>query len=184
MLFRSVSQSRYSGQTQVWAKSFAGSGAGDDWGVDVQLAASGKVIVAGFVDADATAGVSTDFITLGYDAAGASLFSYNPGGVGDDNARCVAFRPSEEIWAAGEMSTMSGSIMNKNATLYKITNSGSATSFSFDGQGDKSDNVKAWFIDAQQNVYMAGYSVNRDTDRDFSLVRSIVTGKQIGRAHV
>jgi uncharacterized delta-60 repeat protein len=176
---------KYNAQgTQVWAKSFAGSGGGDDWGVDVQLSASGKVLVAGFADADASANVSTDFIALAYDAAGTSLYSFNPGGAGDDDARSAAFGPNDEMWVCGQTAQGSGNTANRNAALYKLADNGSATPFVFNGQGDKSDNVKDWYIDSQQNVYMAGYSVNRDRDRDFSLVKFGTSGDTLWSRHL
>jgi uncharacterized delta-60 repeat protein len=170
--------------TQLWAKSFAGTGGGDDWGVDVQLSSSGKVLVAGFADGDASVNVSNDFIALAYDAAGTSLFSYNPGGAGDDDARSAAFGPNEEMWVCGQTAQGSGVTANRKAALFKLTSAGAATPFVFDGQGDKSDNVKDWYIDNQQNVYMAGYSVNRDRDRDFSLVKFGAAGDTLWSRHL
>lgn len=169
--------------TQQWAATFAGTGAGDDWGTDVKISSSGKVLVTGFADSDGSALISNDFIVLGYDANGASMFNYNPGGTGEDNGRGVAFGPNDEMWACGEITVNQPLTGNRNAALYKIAANGTATAFSFNGVGDKSDNIRDWIIDNQQNTYVTGYSVNKDRDRDYSLIKFNSAGDTIWSRH-
>lgn len=168
---------------QQWASNYIGTGVGDDWGTDIQVSASGKVLVTGFADANATALISNDLVVLCYDASGSSIFNFNPGGTGDDNGKGVAFGPNDEMWACGEITSNLPSIGNRNAALYKLNNSGVATPFTFDGIGDKSDNVRDWVFDSQGNTYLAGYSVNKDKDRDFSIIKFNTAGDTVWSRH-
>lgn len=168
---------------QQWAVIYSGTGSGDDWGTDVQISSAGSVLVTGFADTDPSAMISNDLIVLNYGTTGNSIFTFNPGGTGDDNGRGVAFGINGEMWACGEI-TANIPTGNRNAALYKLTNAGTATPFYYDGIGDKSDNVRDWFLDSQENVYMAGYSVNKDRDRDFSILKFNSTGDTAWSRHI
>lgn len=159
--------------TQEWASTYAGTAGGDDWPMDIAISASGTVAVTGMSDSAPGAAVSNDAVTVLYQNTGTILWTRSEGQQGlEDRGNALLFH-NESVFIAGEKATASNAV---NAVRIKYTNTGVASEFAFNGEGDNGDNVRDGVYDPSGNIYICGYSVGMDSDRDFFVAKLTTTG--------
>lgn len=158
--------------TEQWNKAYNGSGNGEDIPIAICVDNSGNVFVAGESDTDPSAtAVNIDYATVKYNSSGVLQWSKTLNGSynSDDKATAMLVNSSGNILVTG------GSINNitmKDAVTVQYDNSGNVIwSKTLSGVGDNSDNSNAITTDAAGNIYIAGYSVNTDTDRDMCTMK-------------
>jgi uncharacterized delta-60 repeat protein len=163
---------------QLWAKTYTGAASNDDVATDIVVDNAGNAFVTGYTDTDGTITISNDFITLGYTSAGASIFSTTysnaanvndiPVGITLDNTAKIIVVGSSEL------------IPQRNATALKYNSSGvQQWAKSYNGIGDNSSNSHAIAVDANGNSFVAGYTLEYGTDRNFALQKIDPNGNTI-----
>jgi len=163
---------------QLWAKTYTGAASNDDVATDIVVDNSGNAYVTGFTDTDGTIAISNDFITLGYTSAGASMFStsYSSGSNVNDIPVAIVLDNAAKVIVVGSSET----IPQKNATALKYNSSGvQQWAKSYNGIGDNSSNSHAIAADANGNLFVAGYTVEYGTDRNFALQKIDANGNTV-----
>jgi uncharacterized delta-60 repeat protein len=159
--------------TQEWASTFAGTAGGDDWPMDVAISASGSVAVTGMSDSAAGTAISNDAVTVLYQNTGTTIWTRSEGLQGlEDRAYALLFF-NENVIVAGEKATAINAV---NAIRIRYTNAGVASEYTYNGAGDNGDNVRDGVSDAEGNLYICGYSVGTDSDRDFFVAKLTTAG--------
>lgn len=157
---------------QQWAASYEGLGANDDWPTAIALSTAGEVAVTGFADEDASVNIKNSMVSILYGTTGTTVWTNTVASPGADEGTDIIFGASGKVIACGFKSIDN---INRNAVCL-IIQSGNTTEHSFDGEGDRSDNVREIAVDASGNLYAVGYSVKIDSDRDFFLVKLNTAG--------
>jgi hypothetical protein len=161
---------------QVWARLYPGTGNGGDYGFAIAVDASGNVYVTGRSDI----GGSQKFTTLKYDAAGnlaPGWPSVYTGGLSTafDQAQDIKVDNSGNVYVTGK----SGSPGTEDFLTLRI-NSGGTVDWAkkYNGTSGGEDNALALVMDnAQQNIYVAGYSFRTGGVQDYFTIRySAATG--------
>ncbi len=161
--------------TQVWAKSYDGTVTQDDIANAIAVDGSGNVFVTGQSDGDASVAIVNNIATVGYNSAGTQLFAsvYDGSGNQEDAGRAVVVTP-DGCAIAGDSED---ALRMENALAVSYNTSGTKLwEQSFNGAGDNNDNVRGLSVDANNNVYAAGYNVERRADRNMALVKFNATG--------
>ena len=167
--------------TQVWAKSYNGSGSNDDWAISVALSPTGKVAVTGYVDTDAGVAISKSMATILYSNTGTALWTNVYPSALDDEGMEVTFGLNENVIACGYNTVTP---QNRKALALIYSSATNPIEHSFDGKGDQSDNARAFKKDAAGNFYVAGYSVSLDLDRNMSLIKFNSIGDTLWSRHI
>ncbi len=153
--------------TLVWTQAYS-SPTTDD--IPYSIATDGTNVVLGGESANAAA--VKDMLIAGFNAStGVVAFNKNYDGAAakNDVANAMTIDAAGNVFAAGFTENALG---QRNATLVKWNNTGTQQAATFyNGAGDNSDNVRAIYVDATGNTYLAGYSINFNTDRDFKITK-------------
>lgn len=155
--------------TQLWAKTYNGTGAGNDEASDITVTSTGEVVVTGITDADASNGVNYDYLVLKYTATGNVVYTkaFNGTGNGSDDARTIFETSAGEVVVSGGMAV---AINNMNVATCKLDSLGNQIWLKYvDGAGDNNDVGNKILTDGSGNSYVAGYSVNSNQDKDVLL---------------
>lgn len=164
--------------TQLWASNYANNVGLDDIATKMVADNAGNVFITGISDTDPTATVSNDVVFLGYNTNGVNLFqsTYSQTPTSNDQGAAIALDPSNNLVLAG----FSEIVPDKNALVRKYSSTGTLSwSVYFDGIGDNSSNSHAVAVDANFNSFIAGYTVEYGTDRNFALQKIDAQGNTV-----
>src|SRR5258706_1177932 len=157
--------------TLLWSRAYGGSAHGDDIPNAIVSDNAGNILVAGQTDVDASANVNDDFILLKYDASGTLQWTrtFNGSLNSNDMALGVAFDNSGNAVVTGYDDSQAP---QRNGAALKYDGTGTLLWQKFyDGTGDNSDNSHAIAVDNSDNVYVAGYTVSFNNDRNFLVMK-------------
>jgi uncharacterized delta-60 repeat protein len=151
-----------------WVRTYAGAANNNELATGIFVDASGNCFVTGSTDTDAGVDSSYDYVTLAYSSSGTVLWShtYTNSASSNDIPSALIEDASGNVIVTGSTET----VPQRNGATIKYNSSGALqwTKY-YDGVGDNSDNANAIAIDANRNVFIAGYSVQYGMDRNFSL---------------
>lgn len=159
-----------SGGIQQWTAAYDATAGNDDIPTAITVS-GGSVIVTGNSDVDITPVISYDITTIEYSPAGSQTWVtiYSGSGAQDDVANAMLSDAGGNIFIAGYTEDDKA---QADALVIKYGNSGSQTfANAFDGIGDNSDNVRDLKMDTQGNLFLAGYTVHRQKNRDFLTIK-------------
>ncbi|MEO5675119.1 MAG: SBBP repeat-containing protein [Chitinophagales bacterium] len=168
---------------QQWASSYEGTGGNDDIPTSISVSGS-NIFVTGFSDADATPVVAYDIATVEYSSSGSQVWAQEYAGSGgyDDVGNSMTVDGDGNVFIAGYEEDNN---IQRNALVVKYDNTGSQLfANSFNGTGDNSDNVRDIKMDAQGNIYLAGYSVRRVENRDFFSIKLTAQGDTLWTKYI
>ena len=158
--------------SQQWAATYNGTGNGSDTPSGIEVDGTGKVIVCGQYDADASLTVTNNnCLVISYTSTGVQswLILYNGTSNLSDGANALAIDGSGTIYIAGGSDNL---ITQKDALVAKYTTTGTlAWAKNYNGKGDNSDNVNKIVVDASGNSYLAGYTYNAGSEKDLLVVK-------------
>ena len=170
--FVTIKYSNTSVQQAGWPKTFNGATNNDDIPTAIAVAQNGDVYISGETDTDPSAAtINFDFATVKYNSAGVLQWLRTIAGTQtttDAPFGIVLDNSSQPIVAGG----IQNLVTFKDAIAVKYDVTGTVIwNKSFLGTGDNSDNAYAITLDASDNVYIAGYSIDRETDRNMTTVK-------------
>lgn len=151
---------------QLWSATYDGPAANDDIVQDIALSPSGEVLVTGYSDAASTIAIQNDMVSILYSPTGSVTWTKIYAGAAgkDDEAAACTFDTQGKAWIAGHTED---NLARRDAYLVQYDAQGNAVSSSvWNGFGDNSDNVRETVVDNTSNIYLCGYAVGKDTDRD------------------
>jgi uncharacterized delta-60 repeat protein len=161
---------------QLWSATYDGSAGNDDIVQDVTLSPAGEVLVTGYSDVAAGANIQNDIVSILYNASGSVSWTKvyaGPAGNDDEAAACI-FDSQGKCWIAGHSENNQS---RRDASLIQYDSQGTMVSSSlWNGSGDNSDNVRETIMDNTGNIYLCGYSVGKDTDRDMFVCKLTANG--------
>lgn len=160
---------------QVWTYSYNGAGDGDDWPVSVALFSNGNVAVTGFSDSNASPNViSNNFLTQLYDSQGLLVWSFDLDNAQEnDEGSEVIFNDLGLVRTVGYVEDNE---VSRNAAVVYFDLNGSSTVVTENGTGDNTENVRDMVVGTDNSVYLCGYSVAKDTDRNMCTIKLSSTG--------
>ncbi len=156
---------------QLWSNSFEGTGANDDIVQDVDITTTGEVLVTGYSDALATAAIQNDVVSILYNTSGNAVWTktFNGSSSRNDEGDACLLDAQGNAWIAGHSENSSS---QRDAILLGYSSAGNQIAATlWNGIGDNSDNLREIITDNSGNIYVAGYSVGKDTDRDMFLCK-------------
>ncbi len=151
----------------AWVRTYNGPGDTVDAAQAIAVDGSGNVYVTGSSYGN---GTLYDYATVKYDLNGNELWVKRYNGTADstDAARAVALDGSGDIYVAGS-SFGSGTSVDC-ATIKYHPDGDTAWLRRYNGPADSIDGAIALAVDVSGNVYVAGYSYNTSTDRDYATI--------------
>jgi uncharacterized delta-60 repeat protein len=161
---------------QQWTATYEGTGTNDDIVQDIDLSPNGEVLITGYSDASATALIQNNIVSIKYSSTGSALWTniYNGTATRDDEAGACILDAQGNARVAGHTENAQS---QRDAILLTYDSSGSTTNTAiWTGEGDNSDNAREIARDNNGNLFVAGYSVGKDTDRDMFLMKLNVSG--------
>jgi hypothetical protein len=164
-----------SGGNLIWTRTYNGPASGADFALAVALDDSGRVSVAGTSKNAGPAVAHTDWVTIGYDAAGKTLWTqrYNGPGESSDRPSAIAIDDSGNTFVAGwvgeewDYLTVKYSPVGKRLWAKRL-----------DGPLDY-DRVLCLAVDGSGNAYVAGESRNSEANFDYLTVKYGPSGKRL-----
>jgi len=156
---------------QQWTATFDGTAANDDILQDIDLSNGGEVLVTGYSDVAATAAIQNIIVSIRYGNTGTALWTkyYTGNSSFDDEGSACLIDNTGKAWVAGHTENAEA---QRDAILISYDSAGNETSIEgWNGTGDNSDNVREFAFDNSGNIYVSGYSVGKDTDRDMFLMK-------------
>lgn len=164
---------------QIWSNTYDGAGGNDDIVQDIDINEAGEVLVTGYSDANATAVIQNNMVSIKYTSAGTAAWtnSFNGPSSFDDEPGACLIDSQGNARIAGHSENQTA---QRDAILLTYNSSGSTIgNTSWNGSGDNSDNVREMVKDNSGNIYVAGYSVGKDTDRDMFLMKINTAGDTV-----
>lgn len=163
--------------TLLWTQTYNGTGNFNDDGNGICADANGNVFVVGRTD---NASEQSNAVLLKYNSSGVQSFAKIFDGIGDnsDNIREIKTDGAGNVYAAG-YSVGNGS--NRNFTLLKINASGILSWMKYvDGSSpDSDDEANALEMDNQGNIIVSGFTKNKGTSGDFTVVKYNANGDSL-----
>jgi uncharacterized delta-60 repeat protein len=155
---------------QQWVKLYDNAG-NDDIANDIKVDKSGNVYVTGLSDADASALINNNYVTLKYNATGVQQWakSYNGTANSTDEALALTLDASDNILVTGRSTTPASQF--DGVTLKYDPNGNQLGLFTYTGQGDNTDMANDMVLDAQGNIIVVGTTSNLNTDWNMSVVK-------------
>ncbi len=156
---------------QQWTATYDGTGANDDIVQDIDLTPSGEVLITGYSDANATALIQNNIVSIKYSNTGTAVWTniYNGTAARDDESGACIIDAQGNARIAGHTEN---SQSQRDAILLTYDGSGTSTNTAiWNGEGDNSDNARELARDNNGNLFVVGYSVGKDTDRDMFLMK-------------
>lgn len=159
-----------SASTQLWTATYDGAALNDDLPTSLAISSNGDVALTGFSDENNTALISNNIVTILYNSSGTPLWnvSYDPAQNQNDESAGVAFDSNGNVVVVGYTQN---SDSQADALILKFASNGTFNAYTYNGIGDNTENIRDFGFDAQGNIYLAGYSVGKDTDRNLCLVK-------------
>lgn len=162
--------------TQLWAVAYNGSANGFDEAYALEVDAAGNVYVTGGSDVSSQ---GSNFMTIKYNTSGVQQWirGYNGSGNSIDAATQLALDNSGNVYVTGHSF---GSGTDLDIATIKYDNAGTQQFVSrYNGTLNSFDIPAALYVDAAQNVYVAGSSYGGIlTDNDFVTIKYNPTGVQ------
>ncbi len=157
----------YSNGDTAWVRTYNGPGDTVDAAQSIAIDGSGNVYVTG---SSYGSGTLHDYATVKYDQNGNELWvkRYNGPADSTDAARAVALDGSGNVYVTGS-SYASGTSVDC-ATIKYYPDGDTAWVRRYNGPADSTDGATALAVDVSGNVYVAGYSYNTGTDRDYATI--------------
>jgi uncharacterized delta-60 repeat protein len=163
--------------TQLWTATYDGVAANDDIPTALAVSESGDIAITGYSDENATALISNNIITILYSSSGTQLWNsnYDPSQNKNDEGTGAIFDSNGNVIVVGSSEDADS---QTNAVVLNHTNGGGGVynAISFNGIGDNTENIRDFGFDTSGNIYVTGYSVGKDTDRDLCLVKLNASG--------
>ncbi len=156
---------------QQWTATYDGSAMNDEIVQDIDLTPAGEVLITGYSDANASALIQNNIVSIKYSNTGLALWTnvYNGAATRDDEAGACIIDSQGSARIAGHTEN---SQAQRDAILLTYDGSGNTTNTAiWAGAGDNSDNAREIVRDVNGNLFVAGYSVGKDTDRDMFLMK-------------
>lgn len=163
--------------TQQWVKAYAGA-IGNDLSERIVVNANGDVFVAGSTTVDALSGENTDYLVLKYANDGTLTYSkaFDGGVNGNDEASALGLINGEAVVSGGAYTAAN----NKNLVTKLLDATGTTTwSKTYNGGGDNNDVANYIALDLSGNVYVAGYGVGLDEDKNLLLHKMDASGNSL-----
>lgn len=155
---------------QQWIKTYSGAAGGDDIPSGIYVDSEGTIQVTGYSDSETDAVISNDVITLQYNTSGTLQWntSYSFSAGSNDVPLCMAANDAGQLWLAGYQET----IPNKDAVAIRLNADGiQDKEYIYQGIGDNADNVHFITSDQSNNIYLAGYTVGYESDRNYMVMK-------------
>ncbi|MFH1725517.1 MAG: Ig-like domain-containing protein [Elusimicrobiota bacterium] len=164
------------GGNQLWAARYDGTAFYADFGLAIEVGASGSVYVTG---KSGGAGSGQDYVTIKYDAGGNELWvaRYNGPGNRDDEAAAMALDAAESVYVTG--SSRESDNLDDYATVKYDTNGNQLWVARYEGTPSGSDQAQALAIDDSGNVYVTGRSRGTDAGDDYATIKYDANGNQL-----
>jgi uncharacterized delta-60 repeat protein len=157
---------------QLWTATYDGVAANDDFPTGLATSNSGDVWITGFTDETSGAVISENIYTVKYNASGVLQWSsvFDPSPNQNDLANAIGLDSAGNALVVG---STEDALEQSDAVLlyYNNANAGTFTQITWAGEGDNTENVREFDFDSSGNIYLVGYSVNKNNDRDFSLIK-------------
>ena len=156
---------------QQWTATYDGTAANDDILQDIDLNSSGEVLVTGYSDAVATPAIQNNLVSIRYNNSGTAMWTkvYTGNSTFDDEGSACLIDNTGKAWVAGHTENAEA---QRDAILISYDSAGTEVSNqTWSGTGDNSDNAREFAIDNSGNIFVCGYSVGKDTDRDMFLMK-------------
>lgn len=153
---------------QQWTKTYAGGAGNDDIPKGIFADASGNTYVTGTTDTNPGSLISNDFVILKYNTSGTLQWSntFSGSSTSDDVPAAISVDKSWNVIVTG----YTENIPQRDGATVKYNSSGALQwSKYYNGIGDNSSNSHALAIDFNNNAFVAGYTVEYGTDRNFAL---------------
>ncbi|MFM1998585.1 MAG: hypothetical protein RL204_532 [Bacteroidota bacterium] len=161
-----------SASTQLWTATYDGTALNDDIPTSLAISSIGDVVLTGYSDENNTATISNNIVTVLYSSNGTQTWnvSYDPSQNQNDESAAVTFDSNGNIIVVGNTQNAEG---QSDALLlnYAGSGGGSVNTYTYNGIGDNTENIRDFGFDTQGNIYVAGYSVAKDADRNLCLVK-------------
>jgi len=164
------------GPVEEWVARYNGTGNGGDSGSDLAVDAEGNVYVTG---GSKGSGTSYDFTTIKYDSDGNLLWvsRYSASEIGSGSPDALAIDAEGSVYITGESS---GAGTSYDYATVKYDSDGNELWVSrYDGPGSWWDFSEALAVDADRNVYVAGWSAGTETHFDYATIKYGHDGNEI-----
>lgn len=163
---------------QLWAKTYDGQAGQDDLPNDIAVDGNGNVFVTGQSDGEISPAIVNNMVTIIYNASGSQLAAAVYAGAGaQDDAGAGVIATATGCVVAGyteDSNTM------RNALAVSFNTSGTTLwEHIFNGVGDNNENIRSLAVDQSNRVYVAGYIVEKNADRNLGLVQFDAAGNVI-----
>jgi uncharacterized delta-60 repeat protein len=156
----------------VWLKTYNSTLTNSDIPTDIKVASNGDVYVTGLSDFDNSPLTENfNFTTLKYSSAGTLQWTKTFAGTGisTGSAKALVLDNLGLPIIAGSSENLA---TQKDAYVIKYDAAGNpAGVHSYLGSGDNSENAYKIFVDANENSYIAGYSIQQETDRNMTTLK-------------
>jgi uncharacterized delta-60 repeat protein len=151
---------------EEWVARFNGAGNTTDWASGITLDPSGNVYVTGY---STGAGTGKDYMTIKYNSNGNVLWTASNNGPvnGGDYSNAIAVDQSGNAYVTGRVDF--GASYSDIVTIKYNSQGVQQWSARFNGQANNIDEAKCIKVDANGNVFVAGYSFN--SNRDFIVIK-------------
>ncbi|MEO0166293.1 MAG: SBBP repeat-containing protein [candidate division WOR-3 bacterium] len=151
----------------VWARRWSSAGALSDWAYALAIDDSGFIYVTGTTE---NSGTNNDWTTIKYTPSGDTVWVRNfvsPGSY-NERASCITFGFSGNLYLTGyTMSSGAGDYL----TIKYRPNGDTAWTRRYNGTGNGYDFAHWVCVDAQENVYVTGYSRGLSYQDDIATVK-------------
>ncbi len=161
--------------SELWAARYNGPGNADDSATALAVDAAGNVYVTGLSTGSGTFG---EYATVKYDASGTELWvaRYNgPLSYSDDGATGIALDASGNVYVTGNSW---GPTFTDYATIKYDASGVEQWIARYDGPIGYLDFATALAVDADENVFVTGYSEGNTTNKDYATIKYDASGVQ------
>ena len=172
LIFISANSVTYS---QMWMRSYNGSGNGNDVSRAVRFDAADNVYITGYTT---VTGGSKNIITIKYDPAGNLQWSavYNGTGNGSDEAYAITLDAAANVYIAGYTT---GNNSGRDIITIKYNSNGiQQWAARYTSPGNYPDEAYAITLDNAGNTYVAGYSYDEQFDNQMTVIKYNPAGVQ------
>ncbi len=166
-----------SNSVQQWVRTFNSTGSNEDIPLEIKVATTGDIYVCGQSDTDANPLTQNyNFTTLKYNGSGTLQWSKTRIGTGVSTGGAEAMI-LDNTGLPIVVGSLENSATQKDAYAIRYDAAGAEVWVkTYEGSGDNSDNAYSMSVDALENAYIAGYSINEETDRNMTTAKINAVG--------